>query len=164
MGIALVRFPAYEMNLVIFTGSITGDELVRFCSELDSDDPTHAPRWLTYVDETADFSSLPVTAFPQAKHVAIPIVKQHTERPGYRSAVVCTSGQCGMITDFWRAYVQRDPEYVSHPGFFADLKDACDWLKLPDSGCEAIAEAIRAEQAAQPERAGDGPRPGAEAR
>ena len=85
-----------------------------------------------------DFSSLPVTAFPETKHVLEPKLKRLREPPGYRSAIVCKSAHCEMVTDFWQAYVERDPEYPSHPVFFSRLKDACDWLELPEAGCEAI--------------------------
>jgi hypothetical protein len=138
MGLALVRLPAYDVNLVICSGRLTGDELVRFCSELDPDDPTLAPRWLTSIDENADFSGLPVTAFPKTKHILEPKLKRLREPPGYRSAIVCKTAHCELVTDFWQAYVERGPEYPSHPAFFHELKDACDWLELPEAGCEAI--------------------------
>ena len=163
MGIALVRLPAQEVNLIIYAGRISRGEGVRFYSELDPDDPANAPRWLTCIDDDADFSDIPVTAFAETKHVLIPKLKRMRERPGYCSAVVCSSSRCDAIVHFWQAYVERDPEYVSHPTFFTSLKDACDWLELPDQGCAAIADAIRAHiqstQASRPERAGGGPRP-----
>ena len=142
MGIALVRLPAYELNLIVYSGRIDSGDGARFYGELDPGDLANSRRWLTYIDENADFSAIPVTAFPEAKHALIPKLKRMAERPGFCSAVVCTSTHSEMITQFWRAYVEHDPEYVSHPVFFTKLKDACDWLKLPDAGCEAVAEAI----------------------
>lgn len=169
MGIALVRLPAHEVNLIIYAGRITRDEGVRFYSELDPDNPADAARWLTYIDDDADFTDIPVTAFAETKHVLIPKLKRMRERPGYCSAVVCSTSHCEMIVNFWRAYVERDPEYVSHPEFFSNLKDACDWLRLPDAGCAGVADAIRAQhvvrrQAPQSEPADRGPRPEPETR
>lgn len=169
MGIALVRLPAQQVNLILYAGRITREEGVRFYSELDPDNPADPPRWLTYIDDDADFTDVPVTAFAETKHVLIPKLKRMRERPGYCSAVVCSTSHCEMIVNFWRAYVERDPEYVSHPEFFSNLKDACDWLRLPDPGCAAIADAIRtqhlqASQAERPARAGDGLRPEHETR
>lgn len=157
MGIALVRLPAQEVNLIIYSGLIHRGDGVRFYGALDPNDPANAPRWLTYIDENADFSSIPVTAYAETKHVLIPKLKRLAERPGYASAVVCTTAHCEMITSFWRGYVERDPEYASHPVFFPSLKDACDWLNLPNGGCAAVADAIRAQhidpsRAARPER------------
>lgn len=167
MGIALVRLPADELNLIIYTGRIDAGDGVRFYSGLDADDPANAARWLTVIDEDADFSAIPVTSYPQTKNVMIPKLKQLAARPGYCSAVVCSTPHCELITSFWRTYVEHDPNYVSHPVFFTNLKDACDWLKLPQSGCEAAAEAVRAQHAPpapRPERAGSEPRPEAQTR
>lgn len=169
MGIALVRLPAYELNLVIYAGRIAPSDAVEFYAGLDTDDPASPARWLTYIEENADFSGIPVTAYPQTKQVLIPKLKRLAARPGYCSAVVCSSEHCELITSFWRTYVEHDPNYVSHPVFFTNLKDACDWLELPDSGCEAAAETIRTQHApppaaAAPERAGSEPRPDAGAR
>jgi hypothetical protein len=147
VGIALVRLPAYKVNLFIFTGRIDPDEGLRLYSELDPDDPANSPRWLTYIGEDVDFSGIPVTAFPEAKHVLEPILKRMSERRSYCTGVVCSSAQCQFITHFWRAYVEQDPEYISHPEFFTNLKDACDWLKLPAAGREAITAAVRAQGA-----------------
>lgn len=164
MGIALVRLPDYELNLIIYTGRIDASDGVRFYGGLDADDPAAGARWLTYIDEDADFSGIPVTAYPQTKNVMIPKLKQLAARPGYCSAVVCSTAHCELITSFWRSYVEHDPDYVSHPVVFNNLKDACDWLHLPDAGCGAAAEAVRAQhlppaQALRPERAESGPRP-----
>lgn len=169
MGIALVRLPAYELNLIIYTGRIDPRDGVSFYGGLDADDPADAARWLTCIDEDADFSGIPVTSYPQTKNVMIPKLKQLAARPGYCSAVVCSTPHCEQITNFWRTYVEHDPNYVSHPVFFTNLKDACDWLKLPERGCEAAAEAIRAQHApptptARPEPAERGPRPEARTR
>jgi hypothetical protein len=147
VGISLVRFPAYEVDLFIFTGRLDYDEGLRLYSGLDPDDPANAPRWLTYIDDDADFSGVPVTAYPEAKHVLTPKLKRFSERPGHCTATVCSSRQCEYVTHFWRAYVEHDPAYISHPVFFTKLQDACDWLKLPASGCEAMAEAIRTQRA-----------------
>jgi hypothetical protein len=61
-----------------------------------------------------------------------------------------------MVADFWRHYVEMDPEYSSPPVIFTELKDACDWLELPDLGCDAVANAIRAQLLKPPPRAGLG--------
>jgi hypothetical protein len=148
VGIALVRLPAYELTLIVYSGRIDAGDGASFYSELDPGDPANSRRWLTYIDENADFSAIPVTAFPEAKHALIPKLKQMAQRPGFCSAVVCTTAHSETITSFWRAYVDQDPDYVSHPAFFTNLKDACAWLKLPDKGCEAVAEAIRIQHAA----------------
>jgi len=139
VGVALVRFPAYKLNLFIYTGRIDPDAGLRLYSELDPDDPANAPRWLTYIDKDADFSGIPVTTYPEAKHVLEPKLKRISERRSYCTVVVCRSVQCEFITHFWRAYVEHDPDYIAHPVFFTNLKDACDWLKLPDEGRQAIA-------------------------
>jgi hypothetical protein len=147
MGVALVRFPAYGVDLFIFTGRIDADEGLRLYSELDPDDPAGSPRWLTYIDKDADFSGIPVTAYAEARHLLEPKLKRLSERPGYGSVAVCSSTHCEFILGFWRAFSHRDPDYVSHPVFFTNLQDACDWLKLPDAGCEAVAAAVRAQHA-----------------
>jgi len=156
VGIALARLPAQAVNLIIYTGRIAPGDGAKFYGALDPDAPANAPRWLTFIDENADFSDIPLTAYVQTKHVLIPKLKRMSERPGYCSGVVCSTAHCEMVTSFWRHYVERDPDYVSHPVFFTNLKDACDWLKLPDAGCQAIAEAIAAQHIKDP----PAPRPG----
>jgi hypothetical protein len=158
VGIALVRLPAYEVDLFIYTGRIDPDQGLKLYSELDPGDPASSTRWLTYIDNDADFSGIPVTAYAEARHIMAAKLKRLSERPGHCTAAVCSSAHCEFVLEFWRAFVERDPDYVSQPAFFTDLKEACAWLKLPASGCEAIAEAVRARGAAVE------PRPEAETR
>jgi hypothetical protein len=144
VGIALVRLPAYEVDLFIYTGRIDPDQGLKLYSELGPGDPANSPRWLTYIDQDADFSGIPVTAYAQARHIMAAKLKPLSQRPGHGTAAVCSSAHCEFILDFWRAFSELDPDYVSRPAFFTELKDACDWLNLPEAGRETIAEAVRA--------------------
>lgn len=143
MGIALVRLPALKLNLILFTGPISRSDILRFYGEIDAADPANEPRWITHVSEDADFSGLPVDAFPQLKQILLPKLKRLLQNPDYRDAIVCNSEQCEMVANFWRNYVERELDYISPPETFTNLKDACDWLDLPNAGCEEVAETVR---------------------
>lgn len=144
MGIALVRLPAYGLNLTIYTGHIGRDEMLTFYRGLDPFAPENAYPLLTYMAPDIDLSEVALVTFSELKRVLAPKVKALTEHPHFHCVVVCNSEQCNVITRFWRAYVQRDPTYASPPVFFETLESACAWLQTPPGGCEAARKAVHA--------------------
>jgi hypothetical protein len=160
VGIALVRLPAYNLNLAIYAGRIDRDELLGFYQGIDVYDPVNGAPMVNYMDVNVDLSSVDLLAFSELKRILSQKLKALAENnPGFHCIIICNSEQCQTITRFWRAYVQRDPTYASPPIFFPNLKSACDWLQLEPSAYDAARDAIRASQAqappiATPERVG----------
>lgn len=149
MGIALVRLPAYKLNLSIFTGRIDREELLDFYRDLDETDPANANPILTYMDPDVDLSGLDIVAFARLRPIMAPKLKVLAQNPGFHCIVVCHSAQCEAITRFWRAFLARDPSQPPLPIFFTDLKRACEWLERPGAATLAAVGAVQ-DQHVQP--------------
>jgi hypothetical protein len=147
VGIARVRLPAHNLNLSIYSGHISRQDLLDYYSEVDANNPALDAPHITYLAPDTDLTRLDLTAFVQLKQTLAPKVKVLAQCPAFRCVAVCSTEQCEMIVRFWRAYLMRDPTYPSPPAFFRDLQDACGWLKLPASAYAAAKAAIREHEA-----------------
>lgn len=145
MGIALVRLPAYRLNLSIFTGRIDRDELLDYYRDLDEHDPANADPLLTYMGQDVDLSGLDVVAFARLRLILTPKLKVLSENPDFHCIIVCNSAQCEAITRFWRAFLAREPSHPPLPIFFSDLKRACEWLGRPAAATLAAVGAVQAQ-------------------
>lgn len=144
MGIALVRLPEHGLNLAVYTGVIGRDELLDFYRKLDAFDPANAAPIISYMAPDMDLTGVDLLAFSELKRILAPKMKALAEHAGFHCIIICNSDQCDVITRFWRAYVQRDPTYASPPIFFETLEQACDWLQLTPTACDAARDVIEA--------------------
>lgn len=147
MGIVRVRLPAHKLTLAIYTGRISREALLDYYREVNPEDPASAAASITYIDPDADMSGLDLAAFTELKRILAPKVKVLAQTPGFHCIIVCNSAQCDAIVRFWRAYLVRDSSYATPPIFFPDVLQACKWLELPQSACDAAEAAIRAQRA-----------------
>jgi hypothetical protein len=155
MTIRVQRFPEHDVNLHIYSGAISVEEVFRHFAQLE------ATRWIGYFDPTADVSALDVASLPRLKQALQD--KQMalfggTPKP---SAIVYSSREVERFFRFWRRYIAAGGERPLTVVLFSSLEAACNWLSLTDAGCAAVMAAAGLEAPAQvgrSERRGGGDR------
>ena len=141
MGIRLVKFPEYRLNLNIYRGEISTAELFFHLRRLDS-----AADWLSYFDTTADLSGIDLAHFPALKHAIT--TKEH-ERVGHEPrlhALMNVPASNALFVRFWCSYISAGVPAAHRRQVFPMLEDACRWLDLPLDSCLEVAAAIEAEE------------------
>lgn len=153
MSIRVTQLPDYGVNLTVYAGRITRDEVLEHYRGLNAADAACATRWISYFDPSVDLSELDPSNFPELKRV---LTAKLVEIYGGRivtAAMVCDSRVNQPMLSFWRSYTASDAEHPADPGLFSSLKAACDWLGLSADAREAVGAAVRASgRAPAPER------------
>ena len=137
MGIRLLRFPEYRLNLNIYSGAISAVDLIQHQGRLDS-----AADWLSYFDATADLSGIDLADFPALKHAITAKEYERGEDEPRRHALVNVPDANALFVSFWRHYASAGVRNAHQREIFATLEAACRWLDLPHAAPPAIAEAI----------------------
>jgi hypothetical protein len=146
MSIRVRRFPEYEVNLHIYSGAVTAEEVFRHFARLE---PT---RWIGYFDPSADVTALDVASLPKLKQ-ALADKRQALfgERPS-PSVIVYSSREVEKFFRFWRRYIANVGERPITVVLFGSLEGACGWLGLPDPARQAIMAAAGVDPLAEPSR------------
>lgn len=151
MGIRLKRFPEYGLELYIYSGPISCEEMLRHLQRVDG-----SADWLSYLGPTADLSGIDVAHFPLLKRTAAAreASAPPKEQPS-RHALVTVSAVNTQFVQFWCNYGRIGVPQAHDRVVFSTLEQACRWLGLPPGGCERIAEAAEADAVwTEPEVAG----------
>jgi hypothetical protein len=143
VGISLIRFPKFGLNLALYRGKLDREEFIRFISGLDAKDPANEAPWLTYLAPDLDPSGIDCAAFAEVKRILKPKVEVMAHGKRLPSALVSGSADTGFVADFWRALVGADREYAAALEVFSDLRAALDWLGLPPSAYAAVRDAVQ---------------------
>jgi hypothetical protein len=150
LTIRVARSAEFGVNVTVYSGKITREELMAHYQAISAEDAACANRWISYFAPTADLSDIDIAAFAELRRVTN--IKLHEVYGDRRLAVaiVCDSRVNEPILSVWRSYIVRDREHPADPGLFSSLKAACDWLELSDAGREEVLKMIGHD------RAGDG--------
>jgi hypothetical protein len=140
--IRVTRCPDFGVNVTVYSGKITRQELIEHYSTINAGDAASADRWISYFQPSADLSDIDIAAFAELKRITSAKLKEvYPDRP-LAVAIVCDSRINEPILSVWRSYVGADAEHPSDPGLFSSLKAACDWLGLSQAAREAAILAI----------------------
>ena len=115
-------------NLMIFSGEVTRDELLRQFGDIDEAEAASSNHWLIVDMGHADISDLSFDVLAQLKAVMEPKMKVMKARAPFDVAIVCTTPFNKPIYQTWTSFVGGDKDYPSNPLVLASLKAACDHL------------------------------------
>ncbi len=132
----------FGVNVTVYSGKITRDELKAHYQSISSADAANAERWVSYFAPSADLSDIDIAAFAELRRITS--AKLQEVYPGRRLAVaiVCDSRINESILSVWKSYINRDRDHPADIDMFCSLKAACDWLGLSDEAREAVTRAI----------------------
>jgi hypothetical protein len=147
MAATLRRLAEPDLNLVVYNGAVTREDLLAFWLAVDENDSRNAAPWLSYYSPETDISELDLMAFVELKRIMDPKVKAMSDQAPVISAMVCDSRLNGAILNLWKGYVGRDPEYKSEPNIFSSIEAACRWIGLDPSAHELVVRAAQARAA-----------------
>jgi hypothetical protein len=146
----VTRLPAFDVNVTVYRGRITRDELIEHFGALAPEDAASADRWISYFDPSADLSAVDIAALAEIKRISFARVAELWGPGRLASAMVCESALCEPVLGVWRDYLGSDPRYPAAPSLFSSLGAACDWLRLAEPAREAISAVIEGEDSAAP--------------
>lgn len=141
MAIRTKRFPEYDLNLYVVSGTHTCEEAIRFFEGFGAHD---AARALTYFGPTVDISGLDVASLPKLKHTIAAKQAEIFEGRPKPSVVVCSSSTEEAFFNFWGCYAKTGEDRPIAPLLFRTIEAACEWLELPETACDALVEAVKA--------------------
>jgi hypothetical protein len=147
MGLIRVeRLPDYDVVLHLYSGAMAGGEVISHFRRLGASD---AGRWIHYVEPNADMSCLDVACLPELKRAIAD--KKHElfgDEPS-TSAIVYGSRTNERFFTFWRSYAGYGEPHPRLPVLFTSLEAACEWLRLPRAGRQAVLSAAGVPEAAE---------------
>ena len=138
MSVRVEHFPEFGVTLVIYSGAVTPEVMLRFVDDLG---PADAGPWINYLDPTLDLSGMDVAHIPVLRRALAAKLKALYGEGHIKTALVTASQVNELVLSFWPSYVGHDVEYPHEPTAFASLDAACDWLRLPETAHRALAEA-----------------------
>ena len=140
MGIRVKQVPEFGLTLIIWSGTVTREEVIEHYSRLTAAD---AGRRIIYLDPTLDRSGLDVASFPELRRIITAKFKELYGDTPVRSAIVRGGASVSEPDiDFWFRYAGVEIDYSNTPAGFPSFEAACEWLGLPDAACRAVREAI----------------------
>lgn len=128
------RFPEYNLDLNIFSGSVSTDEMIQSFRSLDQ-----KANWLACFCEDANLSGIGIAHFPAMKQA---LVGEETETdaaaPKKRSALVTLSAPNELFVRFWSEYASSGVSAPRDRAMFPTIAAACEWLGLPPEVCDML--------------------------
>ncbi len=152
MGVRIIPIEEHRITLVVWTGKVTSEDLLKVPAYVDETPHPMNFAWLNLVTATADFTDTALAAFAELKNRTMEAVERRG-RPQdlIRTAVVIASKVNSPILGVWRTFVSNDPDYPSSPKLCADLDDACAWIGA-DSEAKRAVVALAKEFESRPQR------------
>ncbi|HWE44831.1 MAG TPA: hypothetical protein VG407_02295 [Caulobacteraceae bacterium] len=147
MAASLRRLADPDLNLVVYHGAVSREDLLAFWRAVDENDPRNGAPWLSYYNPETDISELDLMTFVELKRIMEPKLRTMSERAPVVSAMVCDSRLNGAILSLWKGYVGRDPDYMSEPNIFTSIEAACRWIGLDPSAHDLVAKAVQSRAA-----------------
>jgi hypothetical protein len=140
--IRVARCSDFGVNVTVYSGKITRDELKAHYQAIDKVDASSGGCWISYFAPSADLSDIDIAAFAELRRITAAKLQEVYDGRRLQVAIVCDSRVNEPILSVWRSYISRDREHPADPGLFSSLKAACDWLNLSDEARESVLEAI----------------------
>lgn len=141
MGVLVKHLPEHGVTLYHYSGAITPEAAVQSIGSFRGGRQVH------YVDQTADLSGLSVGFIPELKHAADAKLREVGRAEPVVPALVSPSGGNASFLQFWCSYVGADRDHPVRPAEFSSIKAACEWLRLSETACDALSEAVESEPA-----------------
>jgi hypothetical protein len=143
MGIRLKRLPNHRLNLNIYSGLVSPEELLAHIRSLDS-----SANWLSYFDVTADLAAIDIARFPELKHAVVAKEDERGEQEIARHALVNVPAANELFVHFWCNYACVGVRNPHERDVFPTVEQACGWLGLTDHGCREVLAEIEGSEAA----------------
>lgn len=156
MGVHCKRLPEYGLDLSIYYGPVSCEELLRNFRRRDC-----RANWLSIFSVTADLTGIEVARFPELKRA----VDAKDCEPGgdeavRRQALVdLPNAKADNFVRFWRNYIYEGVQRPRERAIFTTIDEAGRWLGLPMAALGAIAAEARHVDAAVADAAASPPRP-----
>lgn len=147
MGVYHKYFPEFRLDLGIYFGRVTADEVIRTFNKLDP-----ASNWLCYFDASIDVSGIDVAEFPAMKQAVTAKETAPGDGARKRCAFVNLSGPDELYVQFWSHYASAGIDHPHERRLFPDLEAACRWLALPPAA-QDVFDATIIEALARPAEA-----------
>ena len=130
MTFELKRYPELGITLIMFSGDVSVDDVIKLFGSLDNRD---AGRWLTYCDPTVTTGALGVDVVPRLKQLIADKQSAIFDGAYPRNAMVYASRAGEEFLIFWQRYTLTGDVHPMTPAIFSDFKAACDWLGLSEA-------------------------------
>jgi hypothetical protein len=127
-------------NLMIFSGKITGDELLSSFGAIDERRDESSNNWLILDIFQSDISDLTFDVLSRLKEVMKPKMSVMKGRRDFNVAIVCTRPFNEPIYLTWKSFVAADENYPSDPILFPTLRSACDRLGYAEAEYQELAD------------------------
>jgi TetR/AcrR family transcriptional repressor of nem operon len=145
MPASLKRIPEYNLEMGVFSGAVTAQEILGVFSGLDQN-----ANWLGVFTRGADVSGVDIACFPALKRAVTPgEAEGPADGEARRSALVNLSEASELFVRFWAHYASAGPRSRKRRMFSA-IEAACAWLRLPPAAVRKI-DAIVAQAESAPE-------------
>lgn len=138
MSVYLKRFPEYGLDLNIFSGAVSPDEIIWSFHSLD-----RKANWLAFFCEDADLSGISIAHFPAMKNALTGEEHETDAAPQKkRSALVNLSGLNELFVRFWSEYASAGISAPRDRAMFPTIAAACEWLGLPPAVSDTLAATV----------------------
>lgn len=145
MSLLAKRLPSYGTTINLFSGAVTTADLFDYVRGLDATDMF---RWLNYIDPTCDMTGVDLGSTPELKRfVASKLSEYRGTEPVRVTFVTGPGGPNAQVLHFWSDYVGADEKYPADANWFTNVREACEWLGLPEPGRQAVIQAVEARNA-----------------
>ena len=154
MGVHFKRLPEYALELSIYYGPVSYDELLRNFRRRDC-----RANWLSIFGATADLTGIEVSHFPELKRAVDANDCERGEgEPARRQALVdIPNTKTDNFVRFWRNYIYEGVQRPRERAIFTTTDAAGRWLGLPAEAMDAIAAEARCVEAALADAASPSP-------
>jgi len=138
----LKHLPEYNLEVGVFSGAVTDDEMLESFSKLDKN-----RNWLGVFTKDADVSGVDIACFPALKRAVTPDAPELRGGEPKLSALVNFSGPSELFVRFWVHYASADDQPWRKRQMFSSIEKACAWLGLPPAAAGEVAAAVAYAQA-----------------
>jgi hypothetical protein len=139
MGILAKPFPEYGVTLQIFRGEINREAWMDYYARFPAES---APRFITWVDASADLSGIDLASGPELKRVVAAKLREAFGDLPIVSILVPGSPAQEAYVKFWCGFERAGETHPAESVIAPDLATACDLLGLPKDAAEKLAEAV----------------------
>jgi TetR/AcrR family transcriptional repressor of nem operon len=137
MAASLKRFPEFNLQLSVFSGAVTDDDLLKCFSALD-----HKAHWLGVFTKDADVSGVDIACFPALKRAVTPDASEPAGTKPRLSALVNLSESSELFVRFWAHYATAGDRSARKREVFSTIEAARQWLGLPAAAAGKIVAAV----------------------
>ena len=123
------------LNYLIFTGSVSRDDLQQFPGRLTRSGYMSGVDWVVYFDPNADLSDVDAAClFDLKKELAIVISAFHDA--GDLNVLLLLNSNDDVVAQSWWTLVGTDPDYPTNPLLAKDFSAAAYMFGLTEAQCQ----------------------------